>query len=214
MRKLVVFLLVCVMLTGCTVQEKAVPLTREEIEEVNAAFEVLIEVPQEGQAEPKLQVNPITCFFTSFYAEPAKLDLGEFLLYCPVGSILEDGDAEEYRKVLEAVQIDPDQFPLPSDYIVPVHRYRKADVSALLKKYAGITVEDLASLEGTVYLEEYESFYNFTSDFGPGVFICAGGEKTGTTVRLWSGEQEDGTRKILTLQEQDGKYIIASFEQE
>lgn len=214
MRKLLVFLLVCVIFTGCGVQEKAVPLTPEEIEQVNAAFDCLIEVPQEGQEEPQLQVNPISCFFTSFYSEPARLHLGEFLMYCPVGSTLEDGDAEEYRKVLEAVEVDPELFPLPSDYVVPVHRYRKAEVSALLTQYAGITVEDLVTLEGTVYLEEYDSFYNFTSDFGPGIFVCAGGEKAGDTLRLWSEEGEDGLQKVLIMKEENGRYLIQSFQQE
>lgn len=213
MRKLAAFLLVCVILTGCVSQKEVTPLTREEVARVNEAFECLIEV-QKGQEEPTLQVNPISCFFTSFYADPSQLDLGEFLMYCPVGTTLEDGDVEEYREVLKAVKINPNDFPLPSDYVVPVHRYRKADVSALLNQYAGLTVEDLTSLEGTVYLEEYDCFYNFTSDFGPGYFVCAGGEISGDTVRLWSEKEADGTQKVLTLGKKEDRYVIRSFQKE
>ena len=102
-----------------------------------------------------------------------------------------------------------------SRYDTPVHRYRAADISALLEQYAGITVADLNSWAGTLYLEEYDAFYNFTSDFGPGAFICSGGEKQGGVIRLWSDAGPAAKeRDVLTLREEGGRYLIQSFRRE
>ena len=210
MKKKWIFLLLAIwLLAGCGTQ--AQPLTEAEIAKANQAFAFLEEVTENG--ETKTQVSRISCFFTSFYAEPSELDLAEFLRYCPVGTILEDRDQEEYLAVLAALDIDPEPFPMPGDYIVPVHRYRKADVSALLEAYAGITAEDLPHTEGILYLEVYDAYYNFTSDFGPGMFTCTGGERQGDTLRFWS-EPVDGVRKVLTVKKADGAYRILSFLEE
>lgn len=183
-------------LTGC-----GKGLSEQEIAQVNEKTAVT-EVWDEEKGQ--LVVNELNGFFLSTYESPEKIDLNQFLWYCPVGSTLTDEDAEEFRAVIAKTGITG-RFECPSEYIVPTHRYRKADVSALLEKYAGITVNQLNSLENVIYLEEYDSFYNFTSDYGPGWFECTGGEKEGDTLRLWSEE------KVLTLREVDGRYLIQSF---
>ncbi len=71
------------------------------------------------------------------------------------------------------------------------------------------------SWAGTLYLEEYDAFYNFTSDFGPGAFICSGGEKQGGVIRLWSDAGPAAKeRDVLTLREEGGRYLIQSFRRE
>ena len=209
-RKLAALLLTLLLLAGCAGEKRA--LTEAEIARANEAFFFMKEVVENGTATQEL--NEVSCFFTSYYSRPSEIDLEEFLRYCPVGTILEEEDVEEYRAVLTALEIDPEKFPLPRDYIVPVHRYRKADVSALLEAYTGITADDLNNTAGILYLEAYDAYYNFTSDFGPGVFECVGGEQQGDTIRFWSEADADGTRKVLTLREADGVYLIQKFEKE
>ena len=143
-------------------------------------------------------------FFTSNYDNPAQINLEEFLRYCPIGlsNSLGEEDTEEFLAVMELDNgwIDPDrELSSPNDLPVPVHRYPRAEVSALLQKYAGVAVEEL-DWEGCLYVEEYDAFYNFTSDAGPGFFPCAGGEVSGDTAVLWSDPDEKGDRCRLTLQ--------------
>ena len=60
------------------------------------------------------------------------------------------------------------------------------------------------------YLPEYDAYYNYTSDFGPGIFTCTWGERNDDLIRLY---QETGERTIvLTLRELDGEtWHIVSF---
>ena len=107
--------------------------------------------------------------------------------------------------------IDPErELSSPEDLPVPVHRYPRSEVSALLQKYAGVTVEEL-DWESCLYVEEYDAFYNFTSDAGPGFFECAGGQVAGDSVLLWSAPLEDGTRSELTLRKSGDRWLIQSF---
>lgn len=158
----------------------AVQLTQAEIDRVNEALASTVSFTDE-YGFTYVTASEISCFFTSEYATPAEIDLAAFLRYAPFSSS-PDIDSAEFRAAVTALGYDPD-----GTFDVPLHRFRKDDVSAVLKKYAGITVDDLNSVEGVAYLEEYDAFYNCTSDFGSGVFDCIGGERTGDTVRLWSG---------------------------
>ena len=185
----------------------AVPLTEEEIRQAQEALNVFPADGRENGANLEL-----ACFLTSFYDTPEALSLEEFLRYCPGGTTLEDGDAREFQAVMAYLDKE-DSFTLPSDFPVPVHRYLKKDVSALLEQYAGITADDLLSTKGALYLEEYDAFYTFTSDWGPGCMSCTGGEKAGDMVCLWSDPSgESGARKVLTLQSVEGRYLIRSFQ--
>lgn len=181
--------------------EETVALTADEIAAANDAF-----TPTEADTESdSVRASEISCFFTSCYSSPADINFEEFLRYCPAGSDLGDSDVDEFKALL-AVMDPTSDAALPSEYPVPIHRYSKADVSALLQKYAGITVDDLASTEGVIYLAEYDAYYNTTSDFAAGTFVCTGGDKTGSVIQLWS---ED---RLLTINEtDDGSYLIASF---
>ena len=162
---------------------------------------------------------PVNGFFTSHYDDVTKLDFVEFLRYYPDDGILEEKDASEF----EALSKDPN-FPwnagdfgeetlTVNDLPTPTHRILRTSVDETLQKYAGITTADLKNTEGVCYLSEYDAYYNFTSDFGPGLFECVGGKKDGNIVRLWSdADIYDGHRDLLTLQEKDGNYYIKSFQ--
>ena len=95
---------------------------------------------------------------------------------------------------------------------VPTHRITRASVDAALERYAGITAAELADTSGVPYLEEYDAWYTFTSDFGPGKFLCAGGEvdEAAGTARLWTEPREDGGRAELSLQRDGESWHIRS----
>lgn len=147
--------------------------------------------------------SEISCFFTSTWSSPEEIDLFAFLQYCPLKEQLLDEHSEEAQAVIAAA--GKNVFA-----VTPVWRYPKEAVSSLLCKYTGITVEDLRSRENVLYLEEYDAFYNFTSDWGPGRFTCTGGEQSGNLITLW-GEGTGGAARTLTLREENGEYFLVSF---
>ena len=64
---------------------------------------------------------------------------------------------------------------------VPTHKITAKSVNEFLLKYTGITLDDLSGVgaEDVIYLAEYDSYYNFTSDFAAGTFNCTHGEREG-----------------------------------
>ena len=188
--------------------ENSVPLTQAEIDRVNAAFVTMVE----SETDNSMYAGEINGFFNCYYASPEEISLKWFLRYNANGELLTDDDLEEYQAVI--MSFDPEyleEHPRPLDAITPTHRYPKAAISAQLQKYANITVDDLLDTSGCYYQEQYDAYYNFTSDSGPGDFICVGGEKTDDTVLLWSAV-EDGYRKELTLHKSGDQYFIYSFQ--
>ena len=66
-------------------------------------------------------------------------------------------------------------------------------------------------MDNVIYLEEYDAWYNFTSDYGPGMFIPAYGMREGSTVTLWEMPSGNGTPgDILTLEETADGFRILS----
>ena len=177
------------------------PLTGEEVAEVNEAF--LSHTERDGVT----YATPVSGFFTSYYDDVTQLDFFDFLYYFPGDGTLGEADQAEF----DALAALPD-FPWidgftgrpwasPADLPVPVHRIPRASVDAALERYAGITSADLADTSGVLWLEEYDAWYTFSSDFGPGTFVCAGGqvdEEAGAAL-LWTDRREDGTRTELLL---------------
>ena len=171
------------------------PLTGEEIARVNEAF--LSHTERDGVT----YATPVSGFFTSYYNDVRELSFPDFLCYFPGDGVLEDTDQEEFAALAalpdfpwnnESITVDRN---LPSDLPVPVHRITRASVDAALERYAGITSADLADTSGVLYLEEYNAWYTFTSDFGPGTFECAGGqvdEEAGAAL-LWTDTRGDGS---------------------
>ena len=186
--------------------EPARALPQEEVAAVNEAFASWTE--ENGVTI----ATPVSGFFTSWYGDVRELSFPDFLCYFPDDGVLGDTDREEFT----ALAALPD-FPwnnesttvernLPSDLPVPVHRITRASVDAALERYAGITSADLADTSGVPYLEDYDAWYTFTSDFGPGMFVCAGGQvdEAAGTALLWSEPWANGHRAELTLQK-DGE---------
>lgn len=189
------------------------PLTAEELAQADEAFNFY--------EHPNDKAEELGCFFTSSYEDVTELDFEAFLRYYFVeSSELEDGDAEEFQALaaLPGFHWDAEDLErwgnVPSGLPVPVHRISKAAVDKTLETYAGITTADLKNTNGILYLSDYNSYYNFTSDYGPGSFQPAEGVRDGDTVRLRSEPAwGDGGEVIqeLTLREEDGRWLIQSF---
>ena len=96
---------------------------------------------------------------------------------------------------------------------VPIHRFPRSRVDAVLMQYAGITTADLDTA-GVTYLEEYDTFYTTTSDFGPGIFILRYGEKNGEIVTLWEDPAHNGSADVLTLRKDGDRWLILSHQSE
>lgn len=144
---------------------------------------------------------------TSYYDDVTELNFEEFMRYFPGdGSQVTDAEFEALRKV--------DGWPFDWEeslekMSVPVHKYPKRLVDLILGEYAGISTAGL-NTKDVAYLPEYDAYYNYTSDFGPGMFVCTRGEKDGDLIRLYS---EVGGSKLLTLRQVNGKtYQIVSHQ--
>jgi len=181
------------------------PLTAEQIEKANEALASVIRDRQDNI----IGVNPISCFFTSYYDDVRELDFEEFLAY-----FTGDGSTVDEEEFAALKELDNFLFrgevSTLSDMPVPVHRYPRRLVDMVLKEYAGITTEDLDT-SGVEYLPEYDAFYNYTSDFGPGTFTCTRGEIMDDIVRLYDDASPLGT-DILTLRKDGETYRIVSYQ--
>ena len=205
-------LLTVLILTACASQaapaettapspEEPRALTQEEIDRVNEAFSPCVE--RDGVT----YTVPVNGFFTSYYDDVTALDLEEFLRYYPDDGLVENEDQAEFDALAAlpgypfAGETEELGWTSPNDLPVPTHRILRASVDETLERYAGITTADLTNTKGTLYLEDYDAYYTFTSDFGPGVFYCAGGQvdEAAGTALLWTETREDGSRTELTL---------------
>lgn len=154
-------------------------LTDEQIEGINIMLQ-----PYFTDKDQNMIINPISCFFTSNYSDTKDIDLTEFLRYAP---IRESMDIEQEFDLLKmhpnwpfAAHLSLKEMP------VPIHRYKREAVEALFLQYAGIRLDELSGVgfDEIIYLEATDAYYNYTSDFGPGLFICEDGEVEEGTIRL------------------------------
>lgn len=155
------------------------------------------------------------------YDRAEELSLAEFLRYYPNDELLRVDNAEDQAQFEALAQLEDFPFQAEEDFMpsltsipTPTRRYPRAAVDATLQKYAGITTADLTNTEGVLYLPEYDAYYNFTSDWGPGMFQPDGGEKLGDTVRFWTQEGSSRNYTVLTLENVDGTWLIRSFRTE
>lgn len=189
------------------------PLTAEELAQANEALNY--NYPYDAQAQK------LSCFFTSEYDDVTELNLEEFLRYFPgEGGFVEDGDLEEFQALaaLPGFHWDAEDLErwgnVPSGMPVPIHRIPRAAVERTLEDCAGITTADLTDTEGVLYLPDYDAYYNFTSDFGPGSFQAAEGARDGDILRLRAKPApyaEDQSVREAVFREKDGRWLIQSF---
>jgi len=204
---LIAAVLVAAVAVGCTFtgaknEAEIVPLTTEEVEQYNKAFEPLL---FDEQGDP-ISVNPISHFLTSYYDRPEDLNLAEFMRNFPSDGNVTDKTEFEALKSIEnwhfGADMTLDRMP------VPIHKFSSGTVNEALKKYMGIALDNLSGIgtTGLIYLKDYDAYYNFTSDFATGTFACTSGEKQGDIVRLF------GEHATLTLKIQGDGFLIVSHQ--
>jgi hypothetical protein len=188
-----------------TIPDEGIPLTREQIAQVNEAFASLI---QEGNGV--VGASPVSCFFTSYYRNPTGIDLKEFLRHFSGSGIVENWYGTVTEEEFDHIRT-LEGFPFSNvDSLermpVPVTKYPASAVNAVLYHYTGFTLTDLKNAGGygdVLYSEEYDAFYTFVSDFAPGMFTCTGGTIYDGVVELLSSEGN-----LMFLVERDGRYYI------
>jgi len=199
-------LMICLIACGKEKSPPIVPMDESEISAVEEAFYVML--PLDGE----MQINPRNCFLSSYYDSVDKLDLQAFLRYFP-GS--EQGTEQEFEALRNFKDWPFSQCANLSDMPVPLHRYDAENVRAALEEYGNISLEqtDYKEAPGVYYLEEFDAFYNYTSDFGLFPLRCVRGEKQGDRLYLYSeeyGEYPDKIMVRLTLEKRGNDYIIIS----
>jgi len=174
-------------------------LHSKEIEQINLLLTPVLE------SDEFYQVNPLSCFFTSYYSEPDELNLDNFLWYFPYSEV--DNELEEALDELKEHSNWPfgdidniDELP------VPIHRYNGELIRTFLKTYMYFDESTFTKLDEAIYLESTDAYYNYTSDFGPGTFICVDGNVSDHVVVL------ESKSAILTVVNIDDKYFIKSYE--
>ncbi len=178
-------------------------LTEEEITSLNELLAPVVYDKQGGI----IGASPWSCFFTSYYSDVRALDFEEFMRYFPGDG--STASAEEFE-LLKGTEGWPFSQEDTVDTIpVPIHKYPARLVDAILREYAGITTADLDT-SGVAYLEEYDAYYNYTSDFGAASFHCTSGERVGDILYLYS-ETEQGTTR-LTLREAGNSYHVLALQ--
>ena len=145
-------------------------LTAEEVEQVRETFASTVYDAEKDE----YFTTAVSAFFTSYYDDVTELDLAEFLRYFPTSG---EATEEEFQLLRQKYGADFDWAEHESlqDMPVPVHRYAASDIDAVTRKYANLPFQELQNKESVYYLEESDSYYNFTSDFGPGMFSCTKG---------------------------------------
>lgn len=204
---LVAVTLIAAVAVGCTFTEakieksEIIPLTAEEIEQYNKIFEPLI-IDVQGNTV----VNPRSHFLTSYYDRPEDINLAECLRYFPAENDVTD--EAEFMALKEAAN-----WPFGADMTmermpVPVHKFSAGTVNGVLLKNMGITLDDLSGvgMDELIYLESYDAYYNFTSDFAAGSFVCTSGETQGDIIRLYS------ERTTLTLKKHGDSFLFVSHQ--
>ncbi|MCH4886142.1 hypothetical protein EZV73_01115 [Acidaminobacter sp. JC074] len=178
-------------------------LSEKELESLNELFQPVLTF------DTMSTVNPIGCFFTSFYEEVRDINLSEFLMYYPYGEVPKE--LEEYDILSKLDNWPFKHVKTLKAMPVPIHRYKKAHVEEVLKSITGVKIDQLSelALKDVLYLEETDAFYNYTSDFGPGWFKCTSGyhEKD----RLILEGQAIDTEARLTIVKIGDEYYIDSF---
>ena len=191
-------------------KETVTLLTQEQIDAVNDAF-----VCDRTDDDETLGHFAVNGFFLSTYDDVRDLNLERFLAY--FGECGEEDISEEEFAQLKD-KWDDFKAERLEDFPLPIHRYPASAIEAVLQRFAGIGLADLKDIQepfsGYTYLESTNAFYNTTSDYAPGYFICTGGEVNleeeyarlyGSTAGLFSGEA------VLKLVKTGENWYIHSF---
>ena len=174
-------------------------LTDAELDQIHEAFKATI---YDEKREITI-TNPITAFFTSYYDDVRKLDLREFLRYFPTSGSAKETEFQQLKNQYGKEFAFADCETL-AQMPVPVHCYRISYIDEILRKYANLPFQELIYKDAEYHLESTDCYYNFTSDFGPGMFPCTEGFLYDGGAILYTDYA------ALYLEEIAGNYIITA----
>ena len=129
-----------------------------------------------------------------YYKNVRNLNFEEFIRYFPDSGQATEAEFEALKKL--------DDWPFKQvarmeDMPVPIHRHTISSINEVLTRWGGITTSNLGT-SGVCYLEEYDAYYTYTSDFNMFYFIAESGEQVGNYVYLRKSV-ENGNIAVLTL---------------
>ena len=167
-------------------------LTQEELAAYNAVMDPAVR--DESGDIVDFHIQPFSYFFSSYYKNVRNLNFEEFIRYFPDSGQATEAEFEALKKL--------DDWPFKQvarmeDMPVPIHRHTISSINEVLTRWGGITTSDLDT-SGVCYLEEYDAYYTFTSDFNMFYFIAESGEQVGNYVYLRKSV-ENGNIAVLTL---------------
>ena len=167
-------------------------LTQEELAAYNAVMDPAVR--DESGDIVDLNIQPFSYFFSSYYENVRNLNFEEFIRYFPDSGQATEAEFEALKKL--------DDWPFKQvarmeDMPVPIHRHTVSSINEVLTRWGGITTSNLDT-SGVCYLEEYDAYYTYTSDFNMFYFIAESGEQVGNYVYLRKSV-ENGNIAVLTL---------------
>lgn len=167
-------------------------LTQEELAAYNAVMDPAVR--DESGDIVDFHIQPFSYFFSSYYENVRNLNFEEFIRYFPDSGQATEAEFEALKKL--------DDWPFKrvarmEDMPVPIHRHTISSINEVLTRWGGITTSNLDT-SGVCYLEEYDAYYTYTSDFNMFYFIAESGEQVGNYVYLRKSV-ENGNIAVLTL---------------
>ncbi|WP_302662569.1 M56 family metallopeptidase [uncultured Dysosmobacter sp.] len=167
-------------------------LTQEELAAYNAVMDPAVR--DESGDIVDFHIQPFSYFFSSYYKNVRNLNFEEFIRYFPDSGQATEAEFEALKKL--------DDWPFKrvarmEDMPVPIHRHTVSSINEVLTRWGGITTSNLDTA-GVCYLEEYDAYYTYTSDFNMFYFIAESGEQVGNYVYLRKSI-ENGNIAVLTL---------------
>ena len=167
-------------------------LTQEELAAYNAVMDPAVR--DESGDIVDFHIQPFSYFFSSYYENVRNLNFEEFIRYFPDSGQATEAEFEALKKLDDRPFKQVERM---EDMPVPIHRHTVSSINEVLTRWGGITTSDLDT-SGVCYLEEYDAYYTFTSDFNMFYFIAESGEQVGNYVYLRKSV-ENGNIVVLTL---------------
>ena len=167
-------------------------LTQEELAAYNAVMDPAVR--DESGDIVDLNIQPVSYFLTSYYDNVRDLNFEEFIRYFPSSGKTSEAEFEALKKL--------DDWPFKwvenmADMPVPIQQHTVSSINEVLTRWGGITTNDLDTA-GVCYLEKYDAYYTYTSDFNTALFAAESGQQIGDYVYLYEPVGNGGIA-VLTL---------------
>ena len=167
-------------------------LTQEELDSYNAITDPAVRDKSGDIVD--LNIQPASYFLTSYYDNVRDLNFEEFIRYFPSSGKTTEAEFEALKKL--------DDWPFKwvenmADMPVPIQQHTVSSINEVLTRWGGITTNDLDTA-GVCYLEKYDAYYTYTSDFNTVLFAAESGQQIGDYVYLYEPVGNGGIA-VLTL---------------